>query len=79
MNRLDLIDTDEARVARKVLAPNEISPQHFHSNLIENIVCLNGSIEVHEHMLGEIVTRLMKQRTSMTLIYLAEEDTIYYS
>lgn len=58
MNRLDLINTDEARVARIVLAPSEISPQHLHSNLIENIVCLNGSIEVHEDVEGEIVTRL---------------------
>ena len=59
MNRIDLIRTDEARVAMINLAPNEISPQHLHSEVVEYVVCLSGCIEVHE--LDEIarVTKLV--------------------
>jgi len=46
VNRVDLIKTDEARVSRICLEAGEISPTHYHSNVIESIVCLSGEIEV---------------------------------
>ncbi|TPD55439.1 MULTISPECIES: cupin domain-containing protein [Thalassolituus] len=46
MNKIDLIKTDEVRVSRICLKAAEISPAHYHSNVIESIVCLSGEIEV---------------------------------
>ena len=46
MNIVDLIKTDEARVSRICLEAGEISPIHYHSNVIESVVCLSGEIEV---------------------------------
>ena len=46
MTRIDLIKTDEARVARIFLDPGESSPAHYHSSVIENVVCLSGKIAI---------------------------------
>jgi quercetin dioxygenase-like cupin family protein len=59
LNRIDLIHTDEARVARIVLSPNEITTKHFHSEVVENVVCLDGCIEVHEVDNKTKVTKLV--------------------
>ena len=59
MNRIELIQTDEARVARIVLSPNEITTRHFHSEAVENVVCLDGCIEVHEAGSKIKVTKLV--------------------
>jgi len=48
LNRIDLIHTDESRVARIILSSNEITTNHFHSEVVENLVCIDGCIEVHE-------------------------------
>lgn len=58
MNRIDLIRRDDARVVRIILAPNEILPKHFHSGVIELVVCLNGGIEVHEITNNTKITKL---------------------
>lgn len=59
MSRIDLIHTDDARVARIVLAPNEITTKHFHSGVVEHVVCLDGCIEVHDVENRTEVTRLV--------------------
>ena len=46
MTRIDLIKTNDARVARISLEPREISPAHYHSSVIENVVCLSGEIAI---------------------------------
>jgi quercetin dioxygenase-like cupin family protein len=35
-----------ARVARITLEPGEVSPNHYHTEVVENIVCLVGEIEI---------------------------------
>lgn len=44
--REDLIDSENARVASINLAPGEYTAWHHHSELVENIFCLLGPIEV---------------------------------
>jgi len=46
MNRICLIEEIEARVARITLEPGEISPRHYHSMVVENIVCLSGEFKI---------------------------------
>ena len=48
MNRIDLIKDNTARVARIILKPKEVTPKHYHSDVIENIVCLSGQIQVFD-------------------------------
>lgn len=45
-HRTDFILTDNARVASIQMSANEASAWHYHTHVIERIVCLNGSIEV---------------------------------
>jgi quercetin dioxygenase-like cupin family protein len=59
LNRVDLIRTDEARVARIVLSPNEITGRHYHSKVVEHVICLGGCVEVHEVENGMHVTKLV--------------------
>lgn len=47
MTRIDLIKMEGARVARISLEPGEISSNHYHTEVIENIVCLAGKIEIN--------------------------------
>jgi quercetin dioxygenase-like cupin family protein len=35
-----------ARVARISLEPGEFSPNHYHTEVVENIVCLAGELEI---------------------------------
>ena len=53
MTRVDLIKTDEARVARICLAAGEISPAHFHSMVVEHIVCLRGEVGIQIDSSGD--------------------------
>ncbi|SER02506.1 Cupin domain-containing protein [Amphritea atlantica] len=46
MTRIDLIKMEGARVARISLAPGEISPNHYHTEVVENVVCLAGKLEI---------------------------------
>ena len=46
MTRIDLIKMEGARVARIALEPGEISPNHYHTDVVENIVCLAGELEI---------------------------------
>lgn len=41
-----LLETENVLVRRMSLAPNEIAPLHFHTQVHEHIVCLNGKIAV---------------------------------
>ncbi len=45
-NRKDFIRTAEARVASIELGKNEASQWHYHNQVRERVVCLNGSIEI---------------------------------
>ena len=45
-NREDLIFLDNARVASIVLEADEESPWHYHSELVEYVICLNGTIDL---------------------------------
>ena len=44
--REELITLNNARVASIELAIGEESQWHYHTELVENVVCLNGSIEL---------------------------------
>ena len=44
--REDLISSKNARVASIDLEPGEISPWHYHSEVVEHLICLDGSIEL---------------------------------
>ncbi len=44
--RKDLIKQDDARVSLIDLAINEETPWHFHTEIVENVVCLNGRFEL---------------------------------
>jgi len=48
VRRGDLIKTKDARVARITLRPGEKSAKHYHSSVIENVVCLDGRVEIRE-------------------------------
>lgn len=50
MSRIDLIKESEARVARITLESEEVSPRHYHTEVIENLVCLTGRIKVIGHV-----------------------------
>lgn len=50
MSRIDLIKESEARVARITLESEEVSPRHYHTEVIENVVCLTGQIKVIGHV-----------------------------
>ena len=41
-----LLETENVLVRRMSLAPHEIAPLHFHTQVHEHIVCLNGKIAV---------------------------------
>lgn len=41
-----LLETENVLVRRMSLAPYEIAPLHFHTQMHEHIVCLNGKIAV---------------------------------
>ena len=62
MVREDLICTNEVRVASISLDAGEVSPQHYHSQVIETIICLNGIIEVQYGDPGEQVLLQPGQR-----------------
>ena len=47
MRREDLIRTGDARVASIEMDAFETSPRHFHSNVVENVICLSGRIALH--------------------------------
>jgi len=59
---MDLIHTDESRVARIILSPNEKTTKHFHSEAVEHVVCLDGCIEVYEVDIKIKVTKLAPGR-----------------
>jgi quercetin dioxygenase-like cupin family protein len=44
--RIDLIKEDNARVTCIDLGIGEESPWHFHTELVENVVCLSGHIDI---------------------------------
>ncbi len=44
--RTDFVRTHEARVASIQLGAEEASPWHFHTEILERVVCLSGCIEV---------------------------------
>jgi len=44
--RMDFVLTDNARAASIKLGGNEVSPWHYHNDVIERVICLYGSIEV---------------------------------
>ena len=46
MKRIGLIKMDEEREARISLAPGEISPNHYHSSVVEEVFCLSGEIDI---------------------------------
>ena len=58
LNRIEFINTDRARVVQIALMPNEVSPKHFHSKIVERVVCLCGSIDIHEDGYGTKSTTL---------------------
>lgn len=41
-----LLETENVLVRRMSLAPHEIAPLHFHTQVHEHVVCLNGKIAV---------------------------------
>ena len=41
-----LLETENVLVRRMSLAPHEIAPLHFHTQVHEHIVCLHGKIAV---------------------------------
>ena len=45
-NREDLISLDNAKVASITLVSKEESPWHYHTEVIENIICLSGGIRL---------------------------------
>lgn len=44
--RIDFVQTENARVASIKLGDHEASPWHFHNDVFERVICLSGSIEV---------------------------------
>jgi quercetin dioxygenase-like cupin family protein len=44
--RIDFVQTDDARVASIKLGDNEASPWHYHNHVFERVICLSGCIEV---------------------------------
>jgi quercetin dioxygenase-like cupin family protein len=44
--RIDIVHSDNARVASIILGDNEASSWHYHNDVFERVICLSGSIEV---------------------------------
>ncbi len=58
-----LAKTDQVYVRIMVLAPGESTPWHFHSEMTDNVFCLEGCIQVLVRQPGqEIVTLTRGQR-----------------
>ena len=83
MQREDIVFTDEARVSSIDLDCGEESPWHFHSEVIENIICLNGQIKVQHGKQGEFVVLSPGQRYEVppkvvhNLVNLRDETSTY--
>lgn len=45
-DRRVVAETPELRVVRFTLAPGEVIPWHFHSNVADTFFCLEGTLEV---------------------------------
>jgi quercetin dioxygenase-like cupin family protein len=41
-----LVETESVLVRKMTLAPLEVAPMHFHTEVAEHIVCLNGRVSV---------------------------------
>lgn len=61
MERTDLILTDEARVARILLSPKEVSLNQYHTHVVENVVCLTGEIGIKTSSCNQVTTLLPGQ------------------
>jgi len=63
--REDLIDTDKAKVASIALDIGEKSPWHYHSKVLENVICLKGEIELQLKSPKETILLRVGERYSI--------------
>ena len=49
-----LAETDELRVLRITLAPGQHIPWHYHSNISDRFICIEGTLEVKTRVPQEI-------------------------
>ncbi len=83
ITRDDIILTDKARVASIQLNIGEESPWHLHSEVTENVICLNGQIKLQYGSQGEFMVLSPGQRHEVppkkihNLINLSNEKSAY--